>query len=125
MSGLKEEIEIIIPEGAETNIELGLVSLTEYLSKKLDLETSFGLGGENGYGVEFENDVFMMHPFCWCGEDNCKWCSKNEPNFIFKPTGAKIWWYKWIGRSQEQEGKLPKNWLKECIKSLSLTKESK
>lgn len=117
----KEELKIIIPKGAGTNIELGLVSLTKYLSKELDLYGGFGLGGENGYGAEFENNVFMMHPFCWCDKEDCKWCSKNEPNFIYKPSNCKIWWYKWIGRGQEQKGKLPKNWLKECIKSIKET----
>lgn len=31
-------------------------------------------GGAYGYGVAFENDVFMMHPFCWCQRWDCPWC---------------------------------------------------
>jgi hypothetical protein len=111
-------MEIIIPKGATTNIENGLVKLTEAICNKTGESGGFGLGGEFGYGVEYENDTFMLHPFCWCDKEDCKWCYKNEPNFIYKPTNTKIWWYKYIGRSQEQEGELPKDWLKECIKSL-------
>lgn len=111
-------IEIIIPKGAETNIELGLVSLTEAIFKKIGEEDGYGLGGKYGYGADYENDVFMMKRFCWCDEEDCKWCGGDYPNFIYKPTNTKIWWYKFIGRDQIQEGKLPKNWLSKCIKSL-------
>ena len=115
-----EKIEIIIPKGATNKIELGLVELTEYLSKKLKIETGYGLGGEFGYGVDFENNIFMMHQFCWCEKDDCPWCGEEDrPNFIFKPTNAKVWWYKWIGRSQKQKGRLPKDWLKKCKNSVN------
>jgi len=34
------------------------------------------LGGEFGYGADFENDVFMMHHYCWCEEEGeCPWCT--------------------------------------------------
>ena len=131
----KEKIKVIIPKGATTNIELGLVTLTEYLVKNKNIEASHGLlGGEYGYGCEYENDTFMMHPFCWCEKDDCLWCTYEEetddmvepqslqPNFLYKPTDTKIWWYKYIGRSQEQRGKLPKDWLKKCIDSITKDK---
>lgn len=39
-------------------------------------DCGFGLGGSNGYGVAFENDVFLMHPQCWCErEGECPWCT--------------------------------------------------
>ena len=117
---MKDKITIIIPKGATTNIENGLVHLTELLYKKSGERAFGGLGGTYGYGFKFENDTFMMHPFCWCDLDDCKWCNGDNPNFIYKPTNVKISWYKWIGRSQEQKGKLPPNWLKECIKSIKL-----
>lgn len=76
------------------------------------------------YGTDFENDVFMMHSFCWCDGDDCDWCNEhlldvsvtkyhqpeNEPfedrwsgapNFHYKPTDLKVWWYKYIGRDVE------------------------
>lgn len=118
-----------------------LYELTEYITKKKFNNKWQGgglLGGEYGYGVDFENDTFMMHPFCWCGEEDCGWCSgagampqlarelmgvnykdsDRLPNFLYKPTKAKVWWYKYIGRGMEQDGDLPKNWLKKCKDSL-------
>ena len=114
----KQKIEVIIPEGATSSLGLKLVALTKAICEKTGESGGFGLGGEYGYGAEYENGVFMMKPFCWCEEDDCKWCSGIKPNFLYKPTGAEIFWYKWIGRSQEQRGKLPKDWLEKCIKSL-------
>jgi NAD-dependent dihydropyrimidine dehydrogenase PreA subunit len=26
------------------------------------------------YGARFENDTFLMRPYCWCDEDECLWC---------------------------------------------------
>lgn len=47
------------------------------LTRALQLVTGEGphglLGGEYGYGCEYENDVFMMHPFCWCESPDCPW----------------------------------------------------
>jgi hypothetical protein len=136
------------------------------------------------YGADYEDDRFMMHPFCWCGETDCPWCrgcecpetadhyfvddeevsfdawlsffqretapqpryggspkewaawetkankvnkrrrtsheavcsfcrgdgpavakgaepGRSAPNFWYKPTDLKVWWYKYIGRSTE------------------------
>lgn len=69
------------------------------------------------YGTEFENEVFMMHPYCWCWRAGCPWCAedtndrimnqkntegKSAPNFHHKPSGFKVWWYKYIGRGMDQ-----------------------
>ena len=77
------------------------------------------------YGTDFENDVFMMHRFCWCDQDGCAWCGSVEepngaPNFHYKPTGFKVWWYKYIGRSVETEGDadIPQM-IVTCLESLS------
>jgi len=216
----KEIFEIIIPKGATTHVDIGLVKLTEFLTQKVFKGVWQGgglLGGEYGYGVDYENDVFMMFPYYWgdctCGFDKyefkeehieCyqneldnakikagwkrdkynwleapqKWsyssaqkiedkiqkdlckkyklsypfgcavhctCDYNErykkwlkkiryidkhkescllekPNFIFKPTDCKIIWYKWIGRGQEQVGKLPKDWVQQCKNSIKIKK---
>lgn len=115
-------MKIIIPKGADTNLDYELVELTEYLVNKLKLDTGYGLGGEFGYGVDFENDTFMMHPYCWCEKDNCKWCNGNKPNFLYKPTDSKVWWYKWIGRGMDfNKNKLPNNWLEKCKDSVETT----
>jgi hypothetical protein len=116
--GKMERITIVMPKQADGE----LVELTEYLTEtvfKGEWQGGGLLGGEFGYGVEYENDTFMMHPFCWCGQDDCKWCGKkNFPNFLYKPTGGKVWWYKWIGRSEEVKGKFDKDWLQKCKDSV-------
>jgi len=61
-----------------------------------------------GYGITYENDVFMMHPYCWCEEENCPWCNPKEgeriaPNFYHKKSGLRVQWYKYIGRGTEIE----------------------
>ena len=56
----------------------------------------------NGYGTQFENDVFMMHNYCWCERSECPWCGPEErANFIHKPSGVSVWWYKYMGRGGE------------------------
>lgn len=82
---------------------LGAFDSESFLDGRLrDLATyaSYNPEGEEAgkYGTNFENDVFMMHQFCGCQQDDCKWCEHNEPNFHHKATGLKIWWYKHIGR---------------------------
>ena len=80
------------------------------------------------YGCEYENDVFMMHPECWCekNDGSCLWCLHGDhpdfrrllyerfgtvnypeyanrhyydpPHFWFKPSNFRLSWYKYIGR---------------------------
>ena len=126
---VEEKLEIVLPPRASSDIDYDLVNLTEYLTKKVFKGKWQGgglLGGEFGYGVDFENDTFMVHHFCWCEADKCKWCNGNAPNFWHKPSGLKIHWYKWIGRGMEFNHKNPaKEWpkiYKECIKSISVVK---
>lgn len=91
-----------------------------------------GFGSEDEwsskYGTNFENDVFMMHRFCWCDQEDgsCLWCLHGDhpdfhkllaekfgpgdyqrhadrhyydpPQFWFKPTDFRLTWYKYIGR---------------------------
>jgi len=96
-----------------------LINLTAEIALKIDGDGGGGLlGGENGYGENYENDVFKMSRYCWCETDDCKLCNGTEPNFIFKPTGATVSWYKYIGRGMEYTGKLPKDWYEQCYKSL-------
>lgn len=58
-----------------SEIAAGLVLLTAGLAAAgLDISSGL-LGGEFGYGGIYENDVFMMHPYCWCERDDCPWCA--------------------------------------------------
>jgi len=119
------EIIIVTPPIAESDIDTDLVNLTEYLVKSGavgDQTGGYGLGGEFGYGVDFENDVFMMHHFCWCEKDDCDWCNRSKPNFLYKPNGFEVTWYKWIGRdthySQDLDGNAWKRIFDECVASI-------
>jgi hypothetical protein len=33
------------------------------------------LGGEHGYGAHWDDDIFLMRPYCWCEKDDCPWCA--------------------------------------------------
>ena len=140
-----EKIIIVTPPVATSNIDLDLVSLTEYLVKNGNDDGSgggYGLGGEFGYGIDFENEVFIMHHYCWCErEDECLWCMMNDPKenknynkmkkelvtkfnsywrdwggaptFFYKPTKTGCRWYKWIGRDTEWDKEpTPREWKK-------------
>jgi hypothetical protein len=56
------------------------------------------------YGTLHDDDVWMMHPYCWCEEDSCGWCSNEKPNFLHKPSGFSVTWYKYIGRGMKVKG---------------------
>lgn len=126
------DVKIILPKRASESIEMDLVYLTEVLvTNKLGESFDGFLGGQFGYGTDFENDVFFMAHCCqgFCEEDKdgnptCQAC-KRECNFEHKPSGLKICWYKWIGRSQEYKPNKPTQdkWniiFKECIESLKV-----
>lgn len=57
--------------------------------------------GENtkhkNYRDGYENDVFCILPFWWGDEDNLE--ELDKPNFLYKPTGLEIEWYKYPFRS--------------------------
>lgn len=96
-----------------------LVYLTRQIRLKTGEQGGFGFGGRDGYGIEFENDVFMMKPFCWCDNDDCEWCNGDKPNFLYKETDSSITWYKYIGRSMEyNDWNAPGDWLEHCINSI-------
>ena len=163
-------IQIVLPECSEDKISSDLRYLTEVLEKQ-GADISGGLlGGMYGYGAYFENDTFMMHPFCWCEQDDCEWCRGctcpegayeyrvegikvhefsqwleaydkglsreiihhdhlkcdyckglvgHAPNFLHKPSGTKVRWYKYIGRGMEVN--LLGDWLdifNDCLNSI-------
>lgn len=68
-------IEIILPERIMDELSYRLVALTEAIHRKDPALVAHGLlGGEFGYGAHWDDDIFMMHPFCWCERDDCQWC---------------------------------------------------
>jgi hypothetical protein len=70
----KIEVKVILPERSQDLISNDLRKLTKAICKKTGADGSGGLGGEYGYGVNYENDIFMFHPYCWCEKDDCPWC---------------------------------------------------
>lgn len=137
---MTDKIVVITPPVASTAEDEDLVALTEFIHKStLPGEPyGYGLGGPFGYGIEFENDTFEMHPFWWgdctCGvpEDangfsmggHQPTCRYEMPNFRHKTSGIEVRWYKWIGRSMEWKGQpSPERWraiFAECVASVSL-----
>lgn len=120
------DIQIVIPPTSDEPLTDMLVVLTEAINASdPELVAHGALGGRFGYGGCWNSEVFQMHPFCWCGSDNCPWCFYNvswdepqlacaeeygadnqngggiAPHFWHKPSGMKVWWYKWIGRDME------------------------
>jgi len=117
-----------------------LRELTRQICLKSRGEVRVGglFGGMYRYGADFETDIFKMHPFCWCDQDDCEYCggigttpqlirdvarmnyaeSDRRANFEYKPTGYKVWWYKYIGRGMEEKGSPHKDWLQKCIDSV-------
>lgn len=56
---------------------------------------------------DFSDDVFEIHPFCWCavcdgeGKEG-ETCNRNgKPNFWYKPTDFKLNWYKYPIRGND------------------------
>jgi hypothetical protein len=162
----------VLPAISDDQVSDDLVWLTEELHKRGAPISAGFLGGEFGYGADFENETFMMHPYCWCEREDCPWCwgcicsddadiyevrgervefdewaaeydrtgnrdrsyrkdpnlacdycrgeRESAPNFLHKPSGSRIAWYKYIGRDMEVE--LNADWraiLADCVESLS------
>lgn len=115
------DVRVVLPPCSDDPVSEWMRALTERISEVTGDLGGFGLGGMHGYGDNYENDVFMMHRFCWCEQTDCPWClscscgddwktnpcarCRDEvtpaPNFLHKATGATVHWYKYIGRGME------------------------
>lgn len=130
----KEVVEILaahnaLSEGADL-ISQSIYMLSETIIRGLlPDERCGGLGGDFGYGVNFENEVFSMrrhYEDCDCGADGSdkdheSTCCLMQPNFRHKRTGQEISWYKWIGRDMQADPEHIENWKDiwmECWESL-------
>ncbi len=73
------------------------------------------------YGEAFENEIFAIFPYYWgdctCGdEQNHKPdCLIVKPNFLYKPTGFTIHWYKYPLRDSYANQKITLAGLKKII----------
>ena len=105
------DIKIMAPNGfmGASSMDSPIESLLRMIAVKHGDERDW----PEKYGAEFENEYFKMHPFCWCEKEDCIYCGEAyEPNFIHKPSGLKIWWYKYIGRSMEANMEITIDFLK-------------
>ena len=87
-----------------------------------------GLLTSNCGAEEYINDVFEMRPYCWC---DATWEEDPDhphahgcpPNFLYKPTGMAITWYKHANRGATSNKQYPgaRTWfeiIKHCIGSI-------
>lgn len=68
----------------------------------------------------YKNDVFTINPYYWGEDENIM----SEPNFIYKPTGLEIQWYKYPFRdaylNQDISLDEAKKIWEDCIKSMEV-----
>lgn len=114
---------IVMPSVSSDEVSNGLRDLTQAIVEhNPDLHQMGLFGGTFGYGALWDDDIFSMHPFCWCDAEDCPWCEEEASNFHHKKTGFKVRWYKYIGRGMEVEGQCDWNKaLPECLSSISKT----
>lgn len=75
---MSDEIKVVLPPVTEDHLSDGLYSLTQILEEHTGRDNVQGiLGGRYGYGVEFKNDVFEMHPFYW-GDCICGYAEQQD-----------------------------------------------
>lgn len=83
----------------------------------------------NSGDEDFINDVFEMRSYCWCeggwGEEDESHPHSNgcPPNFVYKPNGFVVTWYKHAGRGIRANKEYPgaKVWagvVMKCIESI-------
>ena len=81
MSEAQDSMQIILPQGAHGSgaspgsLDEALRLLTFAICAAEQREMSAGMGGAGGYGADYENSVFEMHPEYW-GDCICGWGEK-------------------------------------------------
>ena len=99
-------IEIVLPPISDDQVSNDLRHLTKAIKQLTGEDNVYGiLGGEFGYGEEFKNEVFEMHPFYWgdctCGFDDKEYdlsktlsheghCYQTEVNQRLEAEGFKV-----------------------------------
>jgi hypothetical protein len=75
---MTNKIQIVLPKGMlGPNEDDDALSLTmRAIAFAFAPDDADGWSDPSKYGIDFENDVFKMHPFCWCERDDCLWCGK-------------------------------------------------
>ena len=47
----------------------------ENILQKLIKLKGDGSDSQERYGINYEDDTFMIHQFCWCEREDCPWCN--------------------------------------------------
>lgn len=73
-----------------------IVNSTEWetLCEKAQVNISYGTPEVEREFYGFENEVFTIRPYYWGDNEE----TSELPNFVYKPTGFKIEWYKYAFR---------------------------
>ncbi len=118
-----EKVTVVIPHGMipDEDLRAQLIEVgIRLIAEKCGDDDNF----PEKYGAKFDNNVFSMHPYCWCEKEDCKYCRDYDPapNFAYHG-GLKVHWYKYIGRSMEIEGDVSAekmlDIIRECLESIS------
>lgn len=126
------KLTVVLPECSDDFVSEGLRHLTAACCASMpELDSGgYGLGGIHGYGVNYENETFVMRQQWWgdctCsadeegGDRHSPECAFELPNFLHKTTGFTAAWYKYIGRGMEIDanGADFLSVLNDCISSL-------
>ena len=114
---LNADVELTIPKGMipDTDLRAQLIEVgLRLIAQKCGEESDW----PEKYGTGFENHVFLMHTFCWCEDEDCKYCCDNpSPNFLHKESGLEVRWYKYIGRSMKIDGNMKAEEILKMIQS--------
>lgn len=142
------EVHMPLPSESAIGNGLRLLTRRIHEAGLADGEPGGFFGGSWGYGANYENATFMLHRYCWCDSQECPWCAGCEcpaslwrggkksadkskwcrvcrgdfgsaPNFLHKPSGSTVEWYKYIGRGMKID--LKAKWIaimRDCLASL-------
>jgi hypothetical protein len=91
-------IQIVMPKGAfgaSPDDDL----LDSILRKIADAAETDPGAWATKYGTNYENDVFMMHEFCWCEREDCPWCCGCEcdsEDVVYTVDGKPVTYEQWM-----------------------------
>lgn len=72
----EKNLQIIVPAGmfGANEFDTALDTFLRELGKK------FGSNNDwpDKYGTNIENEIFLMHRYCWCDSDECLWCGGSQ-----------------------------------------------
>lgn len=85
---MSDDIQVILPAGmvGPSEEDSALDKFLRMVGVKYASESEWA----EKYGASFENDVFLMHPYCWCDSETCAWCIHGDHPDFEKVLGEKF-----------------------------------